>query len=170
MDNIRKALNVLFKVLDIFQKFAVFTSAVGFCLVCFAQVIARYCFNNSIVWADQACRYLFCVSTFLGSALCVRDRKHTSIDILAEFLPERGKKIQNICIHSLIAIFGIVLCRSGYRLAMKSMRQQVTTLPLKMGMIYMMVPVSAVFITLNALRVISEDLAMLKKDEKEAGV
>lgn len=170
MDSIKKILNAVFKVLDVFQKGAVFISAVGFCLICFAQVIARYCFNNSIVWADQACRYLFCVSTFLGSALCVKDRKHTSIDILAEFLSERGKKVQNICIHTIIAAFGVVLCRSGYALAKKAMRQQVTTLPLKMGMIYMMVPVSAVLITLNAIRVIVEDLDALKKAGKEGSV
>lgn len=174
MNNVKKILNIAFRILDIFQKSAVFISAVGFCLICFAQVVARYCFNNSIVWADQACRYLFCVSTFLGSALCVKDRKHTSIDILAEFLSERGKKIQNISIHAIIAVFGIVLCKSGYKLAKKAMRQKVTTLPLKMGMIYMMVPVSAVLITINALRVIMEDIeaykALKKADGKEASV
>lgn len=174
MNNVKKILSIAFKILDIFQKSAVFISAVGFCLICFAQVIARYCFNNSIVWADQACRYLFCVSTFLGSALCVKDRKHTSIDILAEFLTERGKKIQNMGIHAIIAVFGVVLCKSGYALAKKAMRQKVTTLPLKMGMIYMMVPVSAVLITINALRIIFEDYealkAMKKGEGKEASV
>lgn len=165
MNGLKKALKALVKVLDVAQLTALFLSAVGFSLICFAQVIARYVVNNSIIWADQACRYLFCVSTFLGAAICVKDRKHTSIDFLAEMLPPKARKYQTIVIFVIIAAFGVVLARSGYALALKAMKQKVSTMPLKMGQIYMMVPISALFITINAIRVVIEEIVGLRKEE-----
>ena len=165
MNVLKKAITAILRVLDVAQLTALFISAVGFSIICFAQVIARYVVNNSIIWADQACRYLFCVSTFLGAAICVKERKHTSIDFLAEVLPSKGKKIQTIIIYAIIAVFGIVLARSGYELAIKAMRQKVSTMPLKMGQIYMMVPISAAFITLNAVRVVVNEIRGLGKEE-----
>ena len=167
MKGLKKAVAVFLRVLDAAQLTALFVSAVGFSLICFAQVIARYVVNNSIIWADQACRYLFCVSTFLGAAICVKERKHTSIDFLAEVLPPRGKKVQTIVIYAIIAVFGIILVRSGYALAIKAMRQKVSTMPLKMGQIYMMVPISAAFITLNAIRVVAAEIAGFRKGDAQ---
>ncbi len=158
MNGLKRTVAAILRVLDVAQLTALFVSAVGFSIICFAQVIARYVVNNSIIWADQACRYLFCVSTFLGAAICVKERKHTSIDFLAEVLPPKGKKIQTIAIYLIIAVFGIVLARSGYALAVKAMRQKVSTMPMKMGQIYMMVPISAAFITLNAVRVVISEI------------
>ena len=165
MNGLKKALSVFLRALDAAQLTALFLSAVGFSAICFAQVIARYVLNNSIIWADQACRYLFCVSTFLGAAVCVKEKKHTSIDFLAEVLPEKGKKVQTIVIYAIIAVFGIVLMRSGYALALKAMRQKVSTMPLKMGQIYMMVPISAALISINAVRVIVREIQAFGKEE-----
>ena len=74
MASARKYLGYFFKGLDVLNKTLLFIAVSSFCIICFAQVIFRYVFNNSIVWADQACRYLFCVSTFLGAALCVNEK------------------------------------------------------------------------------------------------
>ena len=164
MNGLKKALSVVLRALDAAQLTALFLSAVGFSAICFAQVIARYVLNNSIIWADQACRYLVCVSTFLGAAVCVKEKKHTSIDFLAEVLPEKGKKVQTIVIYAIIAVFGIVLMRSGYALAVKAMRQKVSTMPLKMGQIYMMVPISAALISINAVRVIVREVQGFGKE------
>lgn len=161
MASARKYLGYFFKGLDVLNKTLLFIAVSSFCIICFAQVIFRYVFNNSIVWADQACRYLFCVSTFLGAALCVNEKKHTSIDILAEVLPKKFLPYQTILIYTLIAVFGVVLIDSGITLAAKSMRQKVTTLPLNMGVIYGMIPFSAAIITINALRVVGREIEMV---------
>ena len=163
--SVKKIITAILRILDAAQLTALFVSAVGFSIICFAQVIARYVVNNSIIWADQACRYLFCVSTFLGAAICVKKRKHTSIDFLAEVLSPKGKKVQTIIIYVIIAVFGIVLMRSGYALAIKAMRQKVSTMPMKMGQIYMMVPISAAFITINAIRVVAAEIIGFGKED-----
>ena len=171
MQKIDKIFSTLFKGVDFANKALLCVAAIGFSGICFAQVFCRYVLNNSIVWADQACRYLFCVSTFLGAALCVNEKKHTSIDILAELLPEKGKKIQTIVIYLIIAVFGIVLAKSGAHLAAKAMKQKVTTLPLSMGVIYEMIPISAVLITINGFRVAFRELQdLLRKEDKNGEV
>lgn len=157
----------LFKVLDYFSNTALILSIAGFSILAFTQVICRYALNSSLSWSEQACRYLFCVTTFLGAAVCVRERSHITIDILAECLPKRYLKYQSLVISLMIFVFTLLLIATGWQLAYKNLNQDTTTLPIKMGTIYMMIPISAAIMAINALRVAVADIQMIIKGEDE---
>ena len=57
------------------------------------QVCFRYVFNNSISWSEEVVRYLFVWLTFLGSAVCFRDKTHIGVEFFLDLLPDgfRGK-------------------------------------------------------------------------------
>ncbi len=71
-------------------------------LVTFAQVIARYVFNYSFVWALELVTFLFGGLIFLGMAYGVRVGAHIGVDALVRQLsPSRARAV---------AIVATVLC------------------------------------------------------------
>lgn len=71
-------------------------------IVTFAQVIARYVFNYSFVWALELSMYLFGALIFLGMSYGVRVGAHIGVDALVKALPKKTA-------HYFVVI-GTVLC------------------------------------------------------------
>ena len=71
-------------------------------VVTFAQVVARYVFNYSFVWALELTMYFFGALIFLGISYGVRVGAHIGVDAFVRILPARAA-------HRL-AIAGTVLC------------------------------------------------------------
>ncbi len=59
----------------------------------FTQVIARYVFNYSFVWALETVTYLFGALIFLGMAYGVRVGAHIGVDALVKSFGPRGARI-----------------------------------------------------------------------------
>jgi C4-dicarboxylate transporter DctQ subunit len=82
-------------------------------LTIFVQVIARYVFNYSFVWALELVGYLFAALIFLGMAYGVRVGAHIGIDALIKSLRPRGARIAGgIAAALCIAYAAIVLVGS----------------------------------------------------------
>jgi C4-dicarboxylate transporter DctQ subunit len=62
-------------------------------VITFSQVIARYIFNYSFVWALELVTYLFAWLIFLGMAYGVRVGSHIGVDALVKALGPRGARI-----------------------------------------------------------------------------
>lgn len=66
-------------------------------LIMSVQVLFRYAFNNSISWSEEVVRYLFVWMTFLGAAVCFRDRMHIRVDYFKDILPKTiGEKLSRL--------------------------------------------------------------------------
>ncbi|MDQ6679696.1 MAG: TRAP transporter small permease [Pseudomonadota bacterium] len=79
-------------------------------LIVFGQVIARYVFNYSFVWALELVTYLFGGLIFLGMAYGVRVNAHIGIDSLVKALPPRAARIAGAVAAALCVTYaGIVL-------------------------------------------------------------
>lgn len=79
-------------------------------VVTFAQVIARYVFNYSFVWALELTMYFFGALIFLGMAYGVRVGAHIGVDAVVRLLPARAARRLAIA-STILCIFyaGIVL-------------------------------------------------------------
>ena len=62
-------------------------------LVTFANVVARYVFNDNILWALETTVFLFAWLVLLGTCYGVKKSLHLGIDIVIARLPERPRKI-----------------------------------------------------------------------------
>lgn len=71
-------------------------------IVTFAQVIARYVFNYSFVWALELTTYLFAGIIFLGISYGIRVGAHIGVDAVVKLFPDR--------IAHTITIFATLLC------------------------------------------------------------
>jgi len=65
------------------KSIATFGIAAGVVLA-FVNVVARYGFNGSIVWASDLTNYFFIWSTFFGAAYCFKKDAHISVSILID--------------------------------------------------------------------------------------
>ena len=59
----------------------------------FVNVVLRYFFSSAIFWAEEVLRYCIVWISFIGTAVCVQDDSHISIDILSASLKPKGKRI-----------------------------------------------------------------------------
>ena len=83
-------------------------------LIMFAQVLFRYMFNNSLSWTEEIAKFIFIWITFLGAALCFRDRMHLGVDFLVEKLPLKYKPILVIFNTLVITIFNGIMIIIGF--------------------------------------------------------
>lgn len=65
--------------------------AVAFMLIValnFTNVVARYVFSRSILWADELQIFTMIAMTFLGAVVVTWRREHLKMDVLARLLPQ----------------------------------------------------------------------------------
>ncbi len=62
-------------------------------IVTFANVIARYIFNDNILWGLEVTVFLFAWLVLIGSAYGVKKNFHIGVDVAVNYLPEYGRKV-----------------------------------------------------------------------------
>ena len=82
-------------------------------IITFAQVIARYVFNYSFVWALELVTFLFAWLIFIGMAYGVRVGSHIGVDAAVKLLgPRTGRVVTIIATILCIVYAGLVLTGS----------------------------------------------------------
>ncbi|UHL64563.1 TRAP transporter small permease [Paralcaligenes sp. KSB-10] len=78
-------------------------------LITFGQVVARYVFNYSFVWALELTTYLFGALIFIGMSYGVRVGAHIGVDALVKILPARiAHRVAIVACALCLAYAGIV--------------------------------------------------------------
>jgi len=85
-----------------------------------AQVIARYIFNDSLVWSEPAAVILMGWFIFLGAAVGIREGYHLSFDVMLYFLPQ-SVKLWLYSISDMVVLgFGVGMVWYGSQLALSA--------------------------------------------------
>lgn len=82
-------------------------------LIVFANVVARYGFQSSFIWALDAARWLFITVILLGVPLAHRLRSHLVISIFVDALPQMGQRAVTFVANFIIAYTTIMLMFGG---------------------------------------------------------
>lgn len=61
-----------------------------------AQILSRYVFGIHLLGAEEAIVYLIILSTYLGSAVLVRDNGHIAMQIISPFVKRRGQWVMSL--------------------------------------------------------------------------
>ena len=69
------------------------------------QVVLRYGFSSSLIWAEETCRYLLVWASFLAVTLAYERGEIASVTMLRDALPRRA----GLALAMLANLFGIVL-------------------------------------------------------------
>src|SRR5690606_2059145 len=78
-------------------------------VITFAQVVARYVFNYSFVWALELSMFLFGALIFLGISYGVRVHAHIGVDALVRVLPPKTARIVGIIACLLCLVYASIV-------------------------------------------------------------
>lgn len=126
-----------------FLEWAVGVTLAAIAAICFTEVVLRYGFGESFDWYDEFVGYLLVWLTFLGAVLARLHRRHIGIENLLDRLPKalgRGLAIVN---HFLMVAIHVVLLVYGAQLVSRILSDRASTLPVPMGVVYLVLPLSA---------------------------
>ena len=113
-------------------------------VVMFSQIVMRVVVGNALVWAEELLRFMFIWLTFLGLPVAIYHNDLTRFDLLQEKLSGTARKVLESLIYILIAVVLFFTAQGSFTLVSRQMAQTATSLPLKMGVIYAVIPFGAI--------------------------
>lgn len=128
-------------------------------IIIFANVVARYVFQNSFIWAEELARYNIVWVTFIGMSLCARLGVHVTMDVLFSRLRGKVQLFLWRFINIVTAGFSLYLAFTGWLLVSSVWRsgQVSPATGLPMWVVYLAVPVGGVLMARSfALQVFEE--------------
>ncbi len=117
------------------------------------QVWYRFILNNPLDWSEELGRYLFVWISFLGAAAGVRYQVHLGIDALEKIIGRDAFRYVLVLINIVIQIFLLFIIYWGFTLLTVVRFQTSPSMLIPMTYPYAAVPVGAIFMLINSLRI-----------------
>jgi TRAP-type C4-dicarboxylate transport system permease small subunit len=136
-------------------------------VVMFSQVVLRACLGWAFTWAEELLRFMFVWLVFLGLPSGVYYSELTRFDLLETSLEGVPKKLLETGIYLLINAILFILVWGSFTLIQRQFNQQATTLPIPMGVVYLILPISSIIAIVFA--VIKLVLMWVADSDFEAG-
>lgn len=101
------------------------------------QVLSRYVLKIGMPWTDEAARFLFLWSTFLGAAIAQRSNSHIRVSILTDRLRGKVKQIFVIAASSIEAVVSIIIVIGTILMMKKTYGILASSIPIGYSWIYL---------------------------------
>jgi C4-dicarboxylate transporter DctQ subunit len=88
-------------------------------LVTFMQVVARYVFNYSFVWALELTGVLFAWLIFIGMSYGVRVGAHIGVDVIVKSLRPGAARVVGSVAAALCIVYAVIVTWGGYQYVSK---------------------------------------------------
>lgn len=143
----------------LFERVAVFLAAASLTValsVMAAQVIFRYVFSDSLIWAEEVARYALVWSSMLGAAVAYRQGALVAVTDLLVRLPPLLQRLAVRVVHLLILGFALMLTWQSWWLTMRSFARHELTTALQMDIAWVQLafPVGGALMTIVAIEAI----------------
>ncbi|MCW9732287.1 TRAP transporter small permease [Avibacterium sp. 20-15] len=127
------------------------------------QVFSRYILNTPSTYTDEMARFLFIWVGLIGAAYALGQKKHLAIDLLATKFENSIKNTNQLAlIINLISLFFVssIMFYGGINLVQDTMAhgQISPVLGIEMGLVYLAIPISGLFMLLYLIRDIFNNL------------
>ena len=127
------------------------------------QVVTRFVLEDPSSYTEEIARFTLIWLALLGAASAYRRKLHLGIDVVVQRLGESKRLIVDVMTHCLVALFAVlILIYGGTKLVMLTLQlEQVSgVMGVKIGWIYMALPLSGICFLLFSLAFILEKLAL----------
>lgn len=131
---------------------------VAFTIIAFLQVVFRLVVRSPLAWSEEATRYLFIWSMFLGSAVVMANSGHFNIDFVVKLFPPKIEKVFNYFAYLCIAVFSYILVKYGFVLVNQTKTQMTPALKLNMSWVYLIIPASGILMLLHLVEIIYDNI------------
>ncbi|MFF2889678.1 TRAP transporter small permease [Paenibacillus sp. NPDC057967] len=132
------------------------------------QIISRFVVDVPIHWTEELARYLMIYTVFLGAALALRHHKLIAVEVLAETIKPKPRKILKIAVMLITIVFMVILTVKGFEMMPIVSKQTSSAMGMPMSMAYMAIPIGAILMIMNAIVVIMEFLTNEHVETSEA--
>lgn len=132
------------------------------------QVFTRFVLRHPSSFTEEAARYLMIWVGLLGSAYAAGRKSHLALDLITAHLHGARKRGSELFIHVAVLVFALaVMVGGGGRLVwlQLALGQQSAALQVKLGYVYLAVPLAGLFIAFYSVVFLVETL----RGEREAG-
>jgi TRAP-type transport system small permease protein len=128
---------------------AIFAMMAVMATLVFANVVCRYVFNFSIIWAEEVSQYLMIWIAYLGAGLALREGRHVAIELLQDRLPTvLGRKLRMAVGGLVLAFLGVVTVL-GFQFAVFVWNQETPVLNISLGIPSLAIPIGALLFALH---------------------
>ena len=122
-----------------------------------AQVFGRYLFNYSISWTEETAKFAQIWVVFFGAGIAMRWGWHVAVDVLAAKLALRQARVLSVVVAAgCIWFLGIVVLGSWPLIELGWMFETSPVLLIPMWIIYLCIPVGAVYFALEIVLTVVE--------------
>lgn len=125
--------------------FAVLTVAV------FAQVVARYVFNQPPAWTEELARFCQVWIVLFASSICLRKGSHLAVDYLGPTLAPGARRAVAGLTGFLMAVYSAVVVVWGAHLVMIGSMQTSPAMQWNMGLVYLVFPMAGGLMLLESI-------------------
>lgn len=109
-------------------------------IIVFGNVVGRYAFNYSLAWAEEASRFLFIWTVFIGAVLTNEKYEHMHLDILVQWLPGKAGRLVQLAAYVVMLLVLGILIRGGLIATLESRSWESPALEIPYGLVYSIVP------------------------------
>jgi len=142
----RKVYDVVLKIVE----YIVIVLMVAMLLVVVAAVFFRK-FGHSLSWYDEFAGYILVWVTFWGAVIALERKRHIGFETLVELMPIPVQKIVMTVVYSLLIFLNYVLIKYGWELTTQLKGETAVTLPVPIGYVNMVIPITAVLMLILCL-------------------
>lgn len=129
----------------VFVMMAVMTTLV------FINVIARYLFNYSIIWAEEISQYLMIWIAYLGAGLALREGRHVALEILHDRLPPVITRRLRMALGGLVVAFLGTITVLGFQFSLFVWEQETPVLNISLGIPTLGIPIGCLLFVVHLL-------------------
>jgi TRAP-type C4-dicarboxylate transport system permease small subunit len=136
------------------------------------QIFTRFILQDSSSYTEELARFLLIWIGVLGASYAVRTKVHLGIDVLTQRMAENKKRKAEITVNVFIFLFAlIIMVVGGIHLVQItfSLNQISAAMGIKMGYIYLVLPISGILIMYYSLFFIYQ-LVAENRGKTETGV
>lgn len=130
----------------------------GMVLFIFLQVIYRYVLRQPLSWSEELARYFYSGITLFGAAALFRESKHINMSLFTDWLKTPLlKKALSLLSQCICLVFLVIVIWYGWPMSMMIIEFEVESPSmtwLKMGYVFMMLPVASILSVSMVLEVI----------------
>ncbi len=112
------------------------------------EVFFRYVLNASISWYDEFAGYLLVWVTFWGAVLALDRGRHIGFETVVERFPILAQKVTMTVVYLLLIGLQVILVYYGWMLTTQLTGETAITLPVPIGVIYLVIPTTGVMMLL----------------------
>ncbi|TWT87369.1 2,3-diketo-L-gulonate TRAP transporter small permease protein YiaM [Pseudobythopirellula maris] len=125
-------------------------------------VFTRFVLGDPAAWTEEAAKYLLIWLSMLGTAVASARREHLGVDYFVNLLHPDAGRLMAVVVELVVAVFAAAaMIYGGWVLVSETLASgQVTpAMGIKMGHIYLAVPICGAFLVLFSLERVAELLS-----------